>query len=468
MRERQRYSKPKEAESGSITRRQAKTQPGHRSDLPRRVAPASLTGLPQRLWHAGNRAIAWLLGRQRGSGQPLAPETQAQMEQAFDADFRDVRVHRDSTAQATAASLDATALTHGDDVYLGADAPASESPAGKKLLAHELAHVVQQRRADGQQTGTVNQPADAFEADADHAAAATVTGQPVQVEATGAPPAVQRQEREGGASAEQLLRDLLNKALEEGISYSEEGWKVGGVPVQQIPRGVELIGRLLRGDVQGAIEMFRPRDPRERERLQEETRRLRRELERWRPVEERQREEAQLIAEAARRASEQLGLGRQAPGQQGFRLREPTLDLPSSGLQPGTTTHWVLDRFRLESAALEPHHRRQLNDLATQANSDPNAELEIVGHADTTGALAFNQSLSERRANAVCDYLLRRGVEASKIKSVTGRGEEEPLFEGRTADDQARNRRVEISFRAGVTQRTESRFGLPPLRLEPD
>jgi flagellar motor protein MotB len=65
----------------------------------------------------------------------------------------------------------------------------------------------------------------------------------------------------------------------------------------------------------------------------------------------------------------------------------------------------------------------------------------------------------------VRDYLLSRGVEGSKIKSVNGRGEEELLALEHTEADRARNRRVDIFFRTGITQRSESRFGLPPLRL---
>jgi hypothetical protein len=76
----------------------------------------------------------------RGAGQPLPDSTLAFFEPRFGADFGQVRLHTDSKAVATAAALGARAFTYGSDVWLGR----GESPANKKLLAHELTHVMQQ------------------------------------------------------------------------------------------------------------------------------------------------------------------------------------------------------------------------------------------------------------------------------------------------------------------------------------
>jgi len=80
----------------------------------------------------------------RGSGQPLADSIHKPMEQAFKADFSDVRVHTDSEADALNQQLSARAFTTGKDVFFreGDYSPGSES--GRKLIAHELTHVVQQ------------------------------------------------------------------------------------------------------------------------------------------------------------------------------------------------------------------------------------------------------------------------------------------------------------------------------------
>jgi outer membrane protein OmpA-like peptidoglycan-associated protein len=413
-------------------------------------ASPPVSGLPRVLREAGNAAISRELGRQT-TGRPLDPAVQARMERALGTDLGHVRVHDDAGATEAADAVRATAFAHGPDVFVGPDAPPLGSPQGKEMLAHELTHVVQHERSGGAPNDAVSDPADAFEAEATRAQRSAMSGQPVMLTTSGAPPAIQRQKQDEGF-VEKQLEKLLDKALEEGIQYdSKDGWKVGGVPVKEVPRGAELVERLLKGDVQGAIELFKPRDPKERERYREETRRLQRELDRLRPREERKREDEQMMRDLARKEAERLGLGRREEPR--LQLPEPSFNLKELGIRPGMTTPWVIDRFRLERASIEPQHKERLNDLAAQAKSKPDAEIEIVGHADTTGPLRFNQGLSERRANAVRDYLIARGVEPGKIKSVTGRGAEAPLVEERTEDDRARNRRVEILLRTGPTQR---------------
>lgn len=148
-----------------------------------------------------------------------------------------------------------------------------------------------------------------------------------------------------------------------------------------------------------------------------------------------------------------------------FELKVPELKL-SEGLRMGTITHWLLDDFDLEKSQLKSKHRRKLNDLADQVMADPDAELEIIGHTDSTGSADFNQKLSDERAKAVRDYLIKRGVNAGKIKSVTGRGAEEPFIAEKSEADRAQNRRVEIFYMPGVVEKKKRGFGLPPLRLD--
>ena len=80
----------------------------------------------------------------KGSGQPLNPDTRAQMEAGFGADFSQVRVHTSGEAVQLSRGLNAQAFTHGRDIYFDAGKYAPGSGGGQKLLAHELAHVVQQ------------------------------------------------------------------------------------------------------------------------------------------------------------------------------------------------------------------------------------------------------------------------------------------------------------------------------------
>jgi hypothetical protein len=131
---------------GSAMRPKAETTDLTRSDLPRRTPLAGLAEIPRRLWQAGNAAIGRLLGRQQG-GRRLEPNMRKQMEQAFGADFGEVRIHDDAQSLAAAKEIGAKAFTRGDDIYLGRSAPPVESEAGNNLIAHELAHVTQQRHA---------------------------------------------------------------------------------------------------------------------------------------------------------------------------------------------------------------------------------------------------------------------------------------------------------------------------------
>jgi hypothetical protein len=85
------------------------------------------------------------LGASQGQGEPLSEETQTFMESRFGQDFSQVRIHADSDAVRMNRELGAQAFTHGQDVYFGAGKYSPESREGKRLLAHELTHVVQQR-----------------------------------------------------------------------------------------------------------------------------------------------------------------------------------------------------------------------------------------------------------------------------------------------------------------------------------
>jgi hypothetical protein len=85
-------------------------------------------------------------------GRQLAPPLRADMEARFGADFSGVRVHDDRDAAASARSLDARAYTFGDHVVFGAGEYAPHTAAGRRLIAHELAHTVQQGRAGAANT----------------------------------------------------------------------------------------------------------------------------------------------------------------------------------------------------------------------------------------------------------------------------------------------------------------------------
>jgi hypothetical protein len=84
----------------------------------------------------------------RSPGQPLSTANRAFFEPRFTHEFRNVRVHKDARAVESARSVNALAYTVGQHIVFGSAQYASDTCAGRRLLAHELTHVVQQRNAD--------------------------------------------------------------------------------------------------------------------------------------------------------------------------------------------------------------------------------------------------------------------------------------------------------------------------------
>jgi outer membrane protein OmpA-like peptidoglycan-associated protein len=74
---------------------------------------------------------------------------------------------------------------------------------------------------------------------------------------------------------------------------------------------------------------------------------------------------------------------------------------------------------------------------------DPNKKIMVEGHTDSIGTEENNRKLSQGRADAVREFLVSRGVEASRISAV-GKGESEPVADNKSPEGRANNRRVEI------------------------
>src|ERR1700716_620033 len=136
-----------------------------------------------------------------GGGALLDRDTRGFMESRLGADFSDVRVHTDRKATESARSVQAHAYTVGNDVVFQSDKYAPESDSGKRMLAHELTHVVQQR--SGPVDGTpaaggiqVSHPSDRFEQAAESTADRVMSSSTPSVESHSAPApaAVQRAE----------------------------------------------------------------------------------------------------------------------------------------------------------------------------------------------------------------------------------------------------------------------------------
>jgi len=98
--------------------------------------------------------------------------------------------------------------------------------------------------------------------------------------------------------------------------------------------------------------------------------------------------------------------------------------------------------FDFDSSNLKPGAYREIDRTAGVLNRYPQTTIVVEGHTDSKGAEAYNQQLSERRAQAVRDALVNRGVDARRLR-VIGYGESQPI-----SSSDAMNRRVELRIEA--------------------
>ncbi len=97
---------------------------------------------------AASSGLTHQIKSKSGKGRSLSKNTQAEMESSFKTDFSEVNIHTDQEAIKMNKELGAQAFTHGKDVYFNSGKYNPETTEGKRLLAHELTHVVQQNKTD--------------------------------------------------------------------------------------------------------------------------------------------------------------------------------------------------------------------------------------------------------------------------------------------------------------------------------
>ena len=104
-------------------------------------------------------------------------------------------------------------------------------------------------------------------------------------------------------------------------------------------------------------------------------------------------------------------------------------------------------RFAWNSEQIKPVSDKQLNQTARILKKYPNHHITVVGYSDSTGDKAYNKDLSERRAKAVADALVRKGVPEQNV-SYKGLGATNFVDTNKTAKGRAANRRVELELTA--------------------
>jgi OmpA-OmpF porin, OOP family len=99
--------------------------------------------------------------------------------------------------------------------------------------------------------------------------------------------------------------------------------------------------------------------------------------------------------------------------------------------------------FDFDRSNVKPEAATILDRLVAFMNENKDKKAELSGHTDNIGTEAYNRKLSERRVNSVRDYVVKKGIDNSRI-SGQGFGESKPIAENKTAQGRAKNRRVEI------------------------
>ena len=100
--------------------------------------------------------------------------------------------------------------------------------------------------------------------------------------------------------------------------------------------------------------------------------------------------------------------------------------------------------FVTNSSTVSAASKSALRNLATSLNANPDTDIKIVGHTDSTGKVDYNQTLSEKRAKSVYDYLMEdQGISSTRM-TFEGKGIHEPVADNATPEGRAKNRRVEI------------------------
>jgi flagellar motor protein MotB len=327
----------------------------------------------------------------KGGGQPLPGSTRSFFESRLGCDFSDVRLHNNRGAADSARTLNAQAYTVGTDIVFAQGQYQPGTPPGRRLLAHELVHTIQQRKSR-QQGGELN---------------------------------LQRQEE--GSGEPPGLPEVPNMLTIDLLDPLNSSLRISGFSLPS-PRDIMNGLSYLRGLGRPQIDVPGINWPSTG--LSQEQLRL-----------------------AACRAAPILCQTPQPPQPGGGRLRlrfPGTLTLPRVRMPRLVYVAYEnIDHFVYNRADIPDRHRGLLDRSATDMIDHPNYFTSLVGHTDTHGGRRHNQRLSERRARAVRNYLVGRAVPREQITSVRGVGETQPRF----SDDQtnwlsaARNRRVEMNIK---------------------
>ena len=115
--------------------------------------------------------------------------------------------------------------------------------------------------------------------------------------------------------------------------------------------------------------------------------------------------------------------------------------------------------FPTNGTTLSAASKAALDKFAVSLLQNPDTDVTVFGHTDSTGTLAVNERISFERAQAVRNYLETKGIPSARFLKVEGKAYTEPVASNDTAEGRAANRRVEIYISAGQAMIRQAQAG---------
>lgn len=416
-------------------------------------------------------------------GVPLDSSTRTFMETGFGHDFSAVRVHTGTLAAQSAQSVNARAYTVGNHIVFANALYNPSTHAGRRLIAHELTHTIQQRgqvstvaHAQGYR---ISEPGDSFEREADAVADRVSAGERLgsgDYSRTSGTQSLHLQRDEGDEEKKKdqskkpdkpwipmpvfdefdpaiIVPDVpgvpdflkgqtaklsdLKKALDfirgsqKGGSDSESICKL--IPGMEIAQGREFTGQCCEKFKRDADHCCT-----------------------WRNlsiVDNRCcRKDEVLLPRPSNKCFKPQIAPTIPPKTVPPTTKPPTptpfprLELKIPRIRFGTIESTTIDKFKVDSATIPAGYEKELDHLAGLLKIYKDAEIHIEGHTDSTFTEEHNQKLSEKRAAAVKQALVKRGVSTARM-TVVGFGKSQLRFPAESNDEEkAANRRVDVWF----------------------
>jgi outer membrane protein OmpA-like peptidoglycan-associated protein len=114
--------------------------------------------------------------------------------------------------------------------------------------------------------------------------------------------------------------------------------------------------------------------------------------------------------------------------------------------------------FATNSSSVSDASKSALRNFSASLKQNPDTYVKVIGHTDNTGRVDYNQTLSEKRAQSVYDYLMNQGVSSDRM-TYEGKGIHDPVATNATVEGRALNRRVEIMIMANEKMIQEAHRG---------